>query len=54
MEAPGDLVVDVIPVIDTEADRGGESGRGRGGCNRENGVERGGRYTEREPGGDVD
>lgn len=27
VEAPGDLVVDVIPVIDTEGDRGGEDGR---------------------------
>lgn len=27
MEAPGDLVVDVIPVIDTEGDRGEEDGR---------------------------
>jgi hypothetical protein len=54
VEAPGDLVVDVIPVIDTEAGRSGEGGRGRGGWDRENGAERGGRYTEREPGGDVD
>lgn len=27
VEAPGDLVVDVIPVIDTEGDRGEEDGR---------------------------
>lgn len=29
MEAPGDLVVDVIPVIDTEGDREEERERGR-------------------------
>lgn len=28
VEAPGDLVVDVIPVIDTEGDRGGEERAG--------------------------
>lgn len=55
VEAPGDLVVDVIPVIDTEGDRGEEDGRvEERESERENGAERGGRYTEREPGGDVD
>lgn len=55
MEAPGDLVVDVIPVIDTEGDREAEREQERmGGWDRENGAERGGRYTVREPGGDVD
>lgn len=57
VEAPGDLVVDVIPVIDTEGDREAERVRElerMGGWDRENGAERGGRYTVREPGGDVD